>query len=233
MKIKWYAHAAVLFADNQLRIIADPYSPTELGFATITEPADIVIRSSADDLGHCYAEMISGDPIIVTATELEPEGVTVRGIHFTPIHARESLIHKERPRDNAMYRFTLDGIRIAHLGDVGNRLTDDQLDGLHDVDVLLAPVGGPPTIDLDDLVSALNVLQPRLVIPLHYRLPSALPKMLPVQEFTNRFAPAQVIWNDSSEIELTQTTLPATMQILVLKPSTAPAPEISAVRDRS
>lgn len=226
MKIKWYAHAAVLFADNQLRIIADPYSPAELGFATITEPADIVIRSSADDLGHCFAEMISGNPIIVTATELEPEGVTVRGIHFTPIHARESLIYKERPRDNAMYRFTLDGIRIAHLGDVGNRLTDEQLDGLRDVDVLLAPVGGPPTIDLDDLVSALQVLQPRLVIPLHYQLPGALPKMLPVQEFTKHFAPAQVIWNNSLEIELTETTLPDTMSIVVLKPSTAPAPEM-------
>lgn len=223
MKLKWYAHASVLFEKNGLRIIADPYSPAELGFDPITEPANIVVRSSADDLGHCYAEMITGNPIVVTATELEPEGVTVRGIHFTPIHAKESLIYKERPRDNAMYRFTLDGLHIAHLGDVGNRLTDDQLDALRNVDVMLAPTGGAPTIDLDDLVDALTILHPRVFIPVHYQLPGAIPKMLPITAFTDRFPPEQVMWNDSSEIQLTRADLPNSMKVIVLKPSTAPA----------
>jgi L-ascorbate metabolism protein UlaG (beta-lactamase superfamily) len=220
MRIKWYAHASVLFQADGVRIIADPYYPPEIGFATITEPADIVVRSSADDLGHCYAEMIQGEPQVVTATELEPEGITVRGIHFTPIHAQESLIHKEQPRDNAMYRFTLDGLRIAHLGDVGNKLEDDQLAALRDVDVLLAPTGGPPTIDLSDLASALDILKPRVFIPLHYQIPGATFKMLGIRAFTDLFPPEQVIWHASPEIELTRANLPAELRVIVLQPST-------------
>lgn len=217
MKIKWYAHACARFEGDGLSIIADPYYPPELGFAPVTESADIVIRSSADDLGHCYAEMIPGSPFVVTATELEPEGTTVRGIHFTPIHARESLIHKECPRDNAMYRFTLDSLRIAHLGDVGNALESDQLDALQDVDIMLAPTGGPPTIDLEDLYQALQMLKPRVFIPVHFALPGALPKMLPVNAFTDRFAREQVVWHPSSEIELTRTNLPGEFRVIVLK----------------
>lgn len=225
MKIKWFAHATVLFEGDGLQIIADPYKPEEVGYAYVTEPADIVVRSSADDLGHCYAEMISGNPAVVTATEIGPTGETVRGIHFTPIYARESLIHKEIPKDNAMYRFTLDGIRIAHLGDVGNALTADQLDGLRDVDVMLAPTGGPPTIDVEDLVSALKVLQPRVFIPIHYRLPGAIPKMLPVNAFTDQFPKEQVVWSPSSEIEITRANLPDEMRVFVLQPSTLLVPQ--------
>ena len=121
MKVKWYAHASVMLEGDGVRIITDPYTPEVLGFRPITDTADIVVRSTADDDGHNHAEMIQGNPVVVTATELEPEGETVRGIHFMPIHATESLIYKEHPRDNAMYLFTLDGIRVAYLGDVGNR----------------------------------------------------------------------------------------------------------------
>lgn len=220
MKIKWYAHASVRFEGDGLAIITDPYYPPELGFKPITETANIVVRSSADDLGHCYAEMIPGDPIVVTATELEPEGVTVRGIPFTPIHARESLIHKERPRDNAMYRFTLDGLNIAHLGDVGNRLEDDQLAALRDVDIMLAPAGGPPTIDLDDLYDALQELKPRVFVPIHYALPGSKVKMLPITAFTARFPQDVVQHHNSPEIEFSQDTLPTGLRIIVLQPST-------------
>ncbi len=220
MRIKWFAHASVLLEGDGVRIITDPYTPSVLGLAPIREPADIVIRSSADDDGHNYAEMIPGAPIVVTATELEPEGTTVRGIHIIPIHAQESLIHKEQPRDNAMYRFVLDGLRVAHLGDVGNRLTADQLAALRDVDVLIAPAGGAPTIDLADLADAIHRIQPRVMIPVHFDLPGTKVKMLPVTEFTRQFPAEQVMWQPGPEMNLTPATLPAKPQIVVLQAST-------------
>ena len=145
MKIKWFAHASFLIEGNGLRIITDPYTPDEMGFPPITEPADIVIRSSSDDGGHCYAEMIPGDPDVVTATEIIPNGVKIRGLKITAIPVRESLIHKDSPLDNGMYRFTLEGIRLAHMGDVGNALTDEQLEAMSHVDVLFVLAGGPPS----------------------------------------------------------------------------------------
>ncbi len=221
MNITWLAHAAFLIEGAGLRIITDPYTPSTIGFATINEQADIVIRSSADDLGHCNAAMIPGDPIVVTATEIAPAGIDVRGLHISPIAAQESLIYKSAPADNAMYRFTLDGIHVAHFGDVGNRLTESQLAALSGTDVLLVPAGGPPTIDLDDLVDAIQVLQPRVVIPMHYQLPSAMFKMLPVTDFTNRFPPSDVTWCNSPTLTLTAGDLPAQRRVFVLPPSTA------------
>lgn len=220
MKIKWFAHASVKLQGDGLTIITDPYTPEELGFMPITDSADIVIRSSADDSGHNHAEMITGNPIVVTATELEPEGETIKGIHITPIHAQESLIYKERPRDNAMYLFDLDGLRVAHLGDIGNRITDDQLAQLQNVDVLFAPAGGPPTIDLADLADAVRAVKPRVMIPVHYHLPNTKIKMLPVTEFTVLFAPDSVIVEPTAEIELTRANLPAEPRIIVLQAST-------------
>lgn len=225
MQIKWFAHASVLFQGGGVRIITDPYTPEVLGFLPITEPADIVVRSSADDDGHNHAEMIAAmpngsAPVVVTATELEPEGETVRGIHFTPIHAKESLIYKERPRDNAMYLFTLDGIRIAHLGDIGNRITDDQLALLSGVDVMVAPAGGPPTIDLADLADAVRTVKPKIMIPVHYDLPNTIVKMLPVTEFAKQFPADRVIYESSSEIEITRENLPHDTRIVVLQAST-------------
>jgi L-ascorbate metabolism protein UlaG (beta-lactamase superfamily) len=219
MKIKWYAHASFLIEGDGLRILTDPYSPAETDFPPITESADIVIRSSADDLGHCYAEMIPGDPIVVTATEIIDTGATVKGLNVTAIPVRESLIHKDSPLDNGMYRFTVAGIKFAHMGDVGNRLTEEQLTGLAGADVLFALAGGPPTIDIDDLRDAIEILNPRVVIPMHYAIPYANFKMLPVSELTDRFPAEKVTWLDGAEIELSWETLPAETHIFVLKSS--------------
>jgi len=219
MRIKWFAHASFLIEGDGLRIITDPYHPEELGFPPITETADIVIRSSADDLGHCFAEMVPGSPQVVTATEIINGGATVRGLQITAIPVRESLIHKDSPLDNGMYRFALEGIKIAHLGDVGNPLTDEQLEALAGADILFVLAGGPPTIELNDLYQAINVLKPPVVIPMHYHLPGTKVKMLPVTELTGRFPDEQVTWLDGPDVEFHVDTLPAKTHLYVLKSS--------------
>ena len=219
MKITWLAHASFLIEGDGRRIITDPYHPEEMGFPWITEPADIVIRSSSDDLGHCFAEMIAGEPEVVTATEIIETGAIVKGLRVTAIPVLESIIHKDSPLDNGMYRFTVGGIEFGHMGDVGNPLTEDQLAGLRGVDILLALAGGAPTIDIPDLVQAIKVINPRVVIPMHYRLPGTTLKMLPVTELTNHFSDEAVTWVGSSEIEFTPDSLPTETQVYVLESS--------------
>lgn len=202
MKIKWFAHASFLLEGDGLRIITDPYTPEDMGFPVITDSADIVIRSSADDNGHCYAEMIPGDPAVVTATEIIDTGARVKGLDISAIPVLESVEVKESPLDNGMYHFTLDSIRVGHMGDVGNALTDEQIEGLRGVDVLLALAGGPPTIKIDDLVQAIQEIKPKVVIPMHYHLPTATFFMLPVTDLTSQFPSESVTWAESSEVEL-------------------------------
>lgn len=221
MKIKWYAHATFLIESDGLRIVTDPYTPERMGFKEVTEPAHIVIRSSADDSGHCYAEMIRGNPAVITATDIVETGATVNGLSVTAIPTQESLIHKETPLDNAMYCFTLEGLRLAHMGDVGNRLTDDQIAPLIGADILFPPTGGAPTIDLDDLWDAIQVIRPRVIIPMHYMLPSSTFTMLPIEAFTRYSPPEAVQRIDGPEIEITRATLPESQRVIVLQASTA------------
>jgi L-ascorbate metabolism protein UlaG (beta-lactamase superfamily) len=219
MKIQWLAHATFLIEGNGLRIVTDPYTPDVLGFPEVQEKADLVIRSSADDEGHCNAAMILGEPVVVTATEIPPGGVEVKGIHVVAIPAQESLIYKQNPGINAMYRFALESMQIAHLGDVGNQLSADQVAALQNTDVLMVPAGGPPTINLEDLWEAIALIRPRIVIPMHYHLPMTKVKMLPVTEFTAHFPPAIVDWQPHPEVELSRSSLPRELRIWVLKPA--------------
>ena len=220
MKIRWLAHASFLIEGDGLRIITDPFEPNEvINLPPVTETADIVVRSSDDDEAHCYVETIPPGFELVTATDIVESGATAKGVRFEAIWSEESHIHKEVVRDNAMYRFTLEGINITHMGDVGNPLTKAQMDALAGTDILLALVGGPPTIELADLRDVIEHIKPKVVIPMHYRIPGPRFFMLPVTAFTNHYSDEMVTWADSSEVQFSQASLPDETHIVVLKPT--------------
>lgn len=242
MRIRWYAHACLRIEGDGVSIITDPYTPHKSGFSTVTETADIVVRSSDDDSAHGNAEMIPGKPEIVTATHIlrfesengagsleSPEAgqegatyLTQRGIQFRAIPAMESMRVKLQPRDNAMYCFVVEGIRVVHFGDVGNRLDSWQLEQMGDVDVAIVPTGGPPTIELQDLHEALDFLRPAVTIPMHYELPGCkFPKMADVGEFTQQYPSTRVRWAESPEVELTKADLPEKPEVWVLQATSA------------
>lgn len=212
----WLGHASFLIeAADGFRLLTDPYDPEILGLRPIAERADVVIRSSADDRAHACVDGLPGEPLVITATA--PPEQDVRGLNLRTIPSREGS-DKPQPRDNAMYRFVIDGIEIAHFGDVGNRLSRSQLQQLWGIDIALVPVGGPPTIPLPDLHAALAVLQPKLVIPMHYRIPGAKPRMLPVTDFTAHYRPDQVTWAPAPTLKLSRADLTGPMRLVVLPP---------------
>ncbi len=222
MKIRWLAHAAFLIEGDGLRIITDPYEPNAiLNLPPITETADIVARSSDDDEAHCFVDTIPPGFDLVTATEIVETGAVVRGVKFTAVYSQESIYKEDIVRDNAMYSFTLEGVRITHMGDVGNPLTAAQLAALAGTDVLLALAGGHPTIALTDLHAVIAAVQPKLVIPMHYRIPGPRFAMRTVTDFTSYYPAETVDWPDSSEIELTRDSLPGETRIVVLRPALA------------
>ncbi len=220
MRIRWLAHASFLIEGDGLRIITDPYEPNQvINLPPITEPADIVIRSSDDDEAHCFVDTLPPGFDLITATEIVDTGALARGLTVEALWSQESLVYKDVVRDNAMYRFKLEGIEIAHMGDVGNPLTDAQMDALKGTEILLALTGGPPTIELEDLITVIDRINPRVVIPMHYRIPGPRFFMLPVSHFTALFPEDLVDWIDSSEVEFSKDTLPDSTRIVVLNPT--------------
>jgi L-ascorbate metabolism protein UlaG (beta-lactamase superfamily) len=221
MNITWLGHASFLIESGGLRIITDPYEPEDLNLLPVTESADIVVRSSVDDIAHCYTDSIPKPFETITATDIVDDGALVKGIEFSAVESQESIYKEGGSRDNAMYRFTLEGINITHMGDVGNPLTANQLGALQGTDLLFVLAGGHPTIDLDDLEEVIRVLEPKMVVPMHFRVPGPRFFMLPVTDFTDRYPESLVRLSRESSFSVVSAellSLKETPQIVVLDP---------------
>ena len=201
--------------------MTDPYTPEVAGLDPVDEPAGVVIMSSATDRFHSCSSMVPGDPRVLNALEIARTGpVEAGGVVFEALPTMESLAHKESPDENAIYSFELEGVRVLHLGDLGNPLTEEQLGPLRgNVDVLLALTGGPPTIELEDLDRAIEEIGPSVVIPMHYRIPKLKLDILPLEAFTSRYPEEEIIKVESTEVEFSPDTLPRARRVYVLEPA--------------
>ncbi len=220
MKITFYAHASFRLETPEVSIITDPYTPGVSGFAPIDEPADLVIMSSATDRFHSDPSHVRGEPTVVNALlDVPPEGLTVRGVPIRAFPTSESLTfdYGRDPDANAMYLFTLGGVRVLHMGDVGNAIDPAVLGSLSgQVDVLLALAGAHATIALDDLDNAVAAIAPRIVIPMHYWHPRGVLKIEPVDKFLLRHPVGMIHRFDGTSLTIDPAHLPEAPQIVVL-----------------
>jgi L-ascorbate metabolism protein UlaG (beta-lactamase superfamily) len=218
MKITWYGHAAFLIEGTTegrpVRIITDPFSP-ESGYDPIDEPADILLMSQDDDRFHSHRESVKGSPETIIGRGLSPEGAAARGIQFKAIQVWEDIPRTKNV--NGMFHFILDGVSVAHMGDVGHPLNDEETGALKGVDVLLAITGGNHTIAIPDLVDAIRRIGPKVVIPMHFQTGKVRLNINDNAEFFAHYKPEQIEHRDSTSLELTPGTLPRETKIIVLR----------------
>lgn len=220
MRMTFYAHASFRLEAPEVSVVTDPYTPGASGFEPIDEPADIVIMSSATDRFHSDPSHVRGDPVVVDALlDVPPDGITVRGLPIRAFPVSESLSFDfgRDPDANAMYLFTVGGVRVLHMGDVGNPIAPAVLEALAGkVDVLLALAGAHATIALDDLDWAISAIAPRIVIPMHYWHPRGVLKIEPVGQFLQRHAGTPISRRNGPSLTIDPSHLPATREIIVL-----------------
>ena len=222
MEIKWYGHAAFrLTPEHGPSVITDPYTPEGVGYAPIGDTADVVLISSDDDDAHCRADLIPGNPLVLNALTVALAGGAgeAGGLEVHAIEAAEWKDHPthEVPGQNGMYRFTLDGLTCAHMGDVGNPLTDAQIAFFEDVDILFALAGGYLTIELPDLMEMIHRTRPKLVIPMHFRTLTYRPRnTMWIESFLSHFKDEQVDFSFGPTATVTKDDLPNQTRVLVM-----------------
>jgi len=220
MKMTFYAHASFRLEAPGVSVVTDPYTPKASGFEPIDEPADIVIMSSATDRFHSDPSHVRGNPAVVNALlDVPPDGITMRGVPIRAFPTSESLTFDfgRDPDANAMYLFAIGGVRVLHMGDVGNPIAPAVLEALAgEVDVLLALAGAHATIALDDLDQAIAAIAPRIVIPMHYWHPRGVLKIEPVDRFLQRHPETPISHCHGPSLTIDPDHLPATSQIIVL-----------------
>ncbi len=213
MKIKWLGHAAFLItADDGTRIITDPYAPNErLNYDEIEESADIVTVSHGHS-DHNNVAAVRGNPQVVKGT------AEIKGIKFNSILTYHDDAGGSKRGKNTVFYFEVDGIRVCHLGDLGHKLGDKEVAELGKVDILLVPVGGNYTIDAKVATDVCAKLSPGVIIPMHFRNERCLSfPVAGVDDFLKGKPGIKRL--DSSEAEFKPGKLPATAQVIVLKPT--------------
>ena len=217
LEITWLGHAAFLLETGSgLKIMLDPYRTPDAGqYAPIETPADIVVVSHLNPKYHSHWEAATGSPVRLNGLDLaaEPNGVTVLGITFQAVQVWESAA---RTVPVSMPYFQVDGISVCHSGDLGHALTPEEAVPLRGVDVFLAVAGGPPTLSLPDMKAAIDLIAPRIVIPMHYQNGKSNLPLQRVDEFLALFAPEQVILHPLPTLELCPSALPSERRVIVL-----------------
>lgn len=225
MKITWYGQSCFwIESSDGTKIVTDPYTPATAGYRPVDRAPHIVITSSDNDLFHCRHDLVPGPHVWIDALKTAQAGggpsgsQEAQGVVVHAIEAMEALDHKfHDPDQNALYKFSVDGVTVGHMGDVGNALSPEQIDFYRDVDVLFAHAGGHPVIALEDMKRVLDQVQPKLVIPMHFRTLRYKPRnMFWINNFLSMFDEAIIDFACDCEVTVMPSTLPDHMRILVL-----------------
>lgn len=182
MTITWLGQSSFKLQDkissDGVTVVTDPYGK-ETGLKMPSFEADIVTISH-DHKDHNNIEALRGNPFVIDcAGEYDTKGILIEGI--------DSYHDEEEGKlrgGNIIYRIEIDDISIVHLGDLGHVLTNEQLEKLVGVDILLIPVGGKYTLDAKKAVEVISQIEPRIVIPMHYQVEGlAYEDFDPVEKF--------------------------------------------------
>ncbi|MFC1920811.1 MBL fold metallo-hydrolase [Chloroflexota bacterium] len=208
MEITWLGHSCFRIKGSQATLITDPFSP-DLGYSLGKQEARIVTVSH-EHPGHSYVQGIKGEPQVIAGPgEYEISGVLIIGMRT--FHDAEK---GEKRGKNTVYLIQMDELSICHLGDLGHSLTTEQVEELENIDVLLLPVGGVSTIDASKATEVVRQLEPRAIIPMHYKTEAIKKGLQPVDMFLKEMGLKEI--ESQPKISFNKTNLPASTQVFLL-----------------
>jgi L-ascorbate metabolism protein UlaG (beta-lactamase superfamily) len=209
-EIKWFGHGCFRLRGREATIVMDPVGRAT-GYALPKQKADIVTVSHQHPGHNAVGQVQEGYFLIDGPGEYEVSEVFVTGIRT--FHDSEG--GKARGA-NTVYLLELEELRICHLGDLGHPLTEEQVEGLNEVDVLLVPVGGGSALDAAGASEVIGQVEPRLVVPMHYRTPRGDQGLEDIGRFCKELGVDDQTPRD--KLTLRKSDLPETVQVVLLEP---------------
>lgn len=169
MIITWYGHACFKIqtkpqrGSEEVTIFTDPFDK-KVGLRPPQGNADVVTISH-DHYDHNNSSTLKGDPLIINSPgEYSKKNIQIIGIDSF----HDDKQGAERGR-NSIFIFESEELKLCHLGDLGHILSENQLDQIGEIDILMIPVGGNYTLEAKDAETVIGQLEPKIIIPMHYK----------------------------------------------------------------
>ena len=217
--IRWFGQSFFLITSSQgKRVAIDPFG--DIGFPMPKLEAEVVAVTH-EHKDHNNVGLIKGNPEIL-------RGLAEEGKKFNPVDRRledvrlysvpayhDNEAGAQRGK-NAIFVLEIDDLRLAHLGDLGHRLLPEQLKKMGEIDILIVPVGGRFTVDAQEAGQVVNQLNPRVVIPIHFKTPNR-PQWPGDDEAAFLQGRANVKRLDSHTLKLSKAALPEKQETVLLQ----------------
>lgn len=178
MEITWYGHSCFRITERGMAsVVTDPFDSDVVGYSPLKLKGEIV-TISCDHPGHNFAKAVKSEPYIVTGPgEYEVGGVFITGIQ-TNGHKKN-----EEEKHNTLYLIDFGNLTIAHLGELTSVPSQSDVEGLGTINIALVPVGDGSSLNAAKAAEVISLLEPNIVIPMHYGMPECNMELDPLAKF--------------------------------------------------
>ena len=213
MEITWYGHSCFRLTErNYATVVTDPFDNKTIGYEALKLKSDIVTVSH-DAPGHSNADAVKGTSHVIDgAGEFEIGGVFITGVATDGGSKKKN---KEGGASNTIFVFDYDGITVAHLGDLKHAPTQSEIELLGTVNVALVPVGGGNGLNAAKAAEVTSMLEPNLVIPMHYSTPATKLSLDALNKFLKEMGLSKV--DAQPSLKVTRSSLPDETHVVVLE----------------
>jgi len=213
MEITWYGQSCFRLTERGMAtVVTDPFDHKLIGYSPLKLKADIVTVSH-DAPGHNNTDAVKGTLHVIDGPgEFEIGGVFITGVQTDAAgkKAKDAL-------RNTLYVFDYDGITVAHLGDPKNVPTQAEVEALGTVNVVLVPVGGGSGLNAAKAAEVVSLLEPNLVIPMHYATPDSKVELDSLNKFLKEMGLGANTVEKQASLKVTHSSLPEETHVVTLE----------------
>jgi L-ascorbate metabolism protein UlaG (beta-lactamase superfamily) len=216
MEITWYGNSCFRITErNFATVVTDPFDSAVAGYNPLKLKAEIVTVSS-NNLSHNNISVVKGNPFVIEGPgEYERGGVFLTGIQTTPLMG-------DKDSRNTIYVLDYGSITILHLGQTNTVPSQTMVEELGNINIALVPVGAGSALNASKSAEVISMLEPNIVIPMHYETPHSKLELDPLSKFLKEMGLTELETMESFKISPTGSFSEEGTQVIALDPKLSP-----------
>jgi len=208
MEITWYGHSCFRITERGMAtVVTDPFDHNEVGYEALKLKADIVTVSH-DAPGHNHVAAVKGSSWQIGG----PGEYEIGGVFLTGITTGKSA---KNGVENVVFTFDYNGVNVVHAGDLQSVPTRTEVEAFGTVDVLLVPVGGGGGLNAAKAAEVISLLEPGIVVPMHFKTPATTLKLNPINQFLKEMGLGARV-EEQASLKVSQGGIPEEPRVVLL-----------------